>query len=560
MVMVTKKDVTFVIPAFNLVDERLNNLKFILPFILATECKVILVEQTRETKSKIKDAVKQIVPKKYSKNFKHALYKHDASEIHKTGIINWATKELVKTSHVWVNDTDYYMKYSDAFYTHWNAKFIQPYETAKKLSKQDSETLLSGQQLDVSYVDFDSEYISLYGALSFIFEKQAFLEIGGMNEKLFGWAQEDVEFSNKLKESKVEIQKLELKGIHIWHPVKNVDIKEKPVQNKLSDIGEPNVVIPKKKDLAVITCYFNWCGFITPTRNFHRFLREMKNNKIPLYGIELSLTGKFETTGMHGWTQMKVKKENMCFQKEACLNLVEKKVPRQYTKLAWIDCDLIFMNSKWYTEASKKLDKHKLIQLYTHGYNTDRYGRIVTEFPSIMYMKDKVASDKWFTHSGYPGGAWAARREFWKHGGLYPYSVMGGGDTIFVYSLYDYEFNHPKYEKIGIQKNRCSKAYLDWKAKVNNYIKRDVSYIENKFIHEWHGDKKNRNYTNRHDVLKKIDIRKQVRLNEKGILEFYGIEDDVVFSEIHEYFLDRDEDGFFDDMREFGTMKYNKLK
>ena len=49
------------------------------------------------------------------------------------------------------------------------------------------------------------------------------------------------------------------------------------------------------KELAVVICHFNWCNFYTPTRNLHRFLRQMGIANVPVYGIELSLTGEFET-------------------------------------------------------------------------------------------------------------------------------------------------------------------------------------------------------------------------------------------------------------------------
>ena len=359
----------------------------------------------------------------------------------------------------------------------------------------------------------------------------------------------------------------------------NEDIHQYPIEKKLvSDVynriseEDIEVIIPtmnprmdnihsfsKEKDMAIITCYFNWCGFMNPTRNFHRFLREMKKNDIPVFGVELSITDNFETTGMCGWSQLKVKRENVCFQKEACLNLVEKKVPEQYTKIAWIDCDLIFLNDNWYHQASKKLDKHKLIQLYTHGYNTDKYGRTVLEFPSIMYMRDRVPHSEWVKHSGYPGGAWAARRELWKHGGLYPYAVMGGGDTVFIYSMYDHSFEKSAHENIGIKKNAESSIYTSWKKSVNSYVGRDISYIENKFLHEWHGDKKNRNYIDRHTILKNIDIKKQVKLNARGIIEFYNITDSTIYDEIYNYFLERDEDGLSDTFKDMLTMKYNKI-
>lgn len=542
--MLFSENVTFIIPIFRLKSDRINNLKFIIPYILNTECKVLIVEQSND---KLSD-LGEVIP--VHENIKHLLYTSNSDIFHKSGIINWAVKNHVNTKYAWVNDVDFYMKFDKVLSEDWNSDFIKPYISGKKLSADDTKKIIDGEKLNVSYEDEAAEYISLYGALSFIFEKNAFLNIGGMDETIFGWGEEDVELNTRIQNLKIDVQEIDFKGIHLHHEItaiqhfgKNADIQQ--TSNAL-----------KKSDLAIITCYFNWCGFTTPSRNFHRFLREMKKNNFPVFGVELSLTDNFETTGMCGWSQLKVKKENMCFQKEACLNLVEKKVPVQYTKIAWIDCDLTFSNTNWYHQASKKLERNKLIQLYTHGYNTDRYGRTVFEFPGLMYMKDKLPHKDWIKHAGFPGGAWAARRELWKYGGLYPYAVMGGGDTVFIYSMYDCGFEKSSYENIGINKNAELSIYTNWKKSVASYIKKDISYIENKFLHEWHGDKKNRNYSNRHGILKNIDIKKQIRLNDQGILEFYNLKDGAIFNDIYNYFLERDEDGLLEDLLDFGKKKY----
>ena len=87
-------------------------------------------------------------------------------------------------------------------------------------------------------------------------------------------------------------------------------------------------------EMAVVTCHFNWCGFINPKRNLHRFIRYIESQNIPLYGIELSLTNEFETTGIEGWTQIRVGWQNICFQKEALINkLVNEIVPKSYSKI-----------------------------------------------------------------------------------------------------------------------------------------------------------------------------------------------------------------------------------
>jgi GR25 family glycosyltransferase involved in LPS biosynthesis len=215
------KNVTFVIPIFKLESHRINNLKFILPYILQTGCNIFLVEQSSDEVSDLSS----VIPK--SKKIKHVLYKSDSKEFHKSGIINWATKKLVKTKYVWANDVDFYMKYTLVMELDWDQDFIKPYSYAKKLSSDDTLKILNGEKLNVSYKDQFSQYISLYGALSFIFNKKAFLKIGGMDETLFGWGKEDIELDCRIKELKIEVMETKLKGIHLWHPIKRMDKNNK---------------------------------------------------------------------------------------------------------------------------------------------------------------------------------------------------------------------------------------------------------------------------------------------------------------------------------------------
>jgi len=238
----SNKDVTFIIPIFNLNKDRLENLKFILSFLLKTDKKIILAEQTNFVESNITDYLTGIVTEQYKDKFRHELYFHSSTLIHKTGIINWAVKNFVETRYAWVSDVDFYMKFESALNTDWNENFIKPYSFAKKLSKEDSEKIIAKNSITVSFSDNKANYISLYSALSFIFDKKVFLEIGGMNESIFGWGQEDVEFNKRLSVIGFAIQELNYKGIHLWHtanvstPLIEENIKiEKRISDKINN-------------------------------------------------------------------------------------------------------------------------------------------------------------------------------------------------------------------------------------------------------------------------------------------------------------------------------------
>lgn len=211
------EDVTFIIPVFNLKTHRINNLKFILPYILNTKCRVLVVEQIDGDKSNISEILKKI------EGVEHLFFNTSEKRFHKTGLINWAVVHHVKTKYAWINDVDYYMKFQSVLDSDWNEKFIQPYSIAKKLSEIDSNNLLSGKSINVDYSEMSSQYISMYGALSFIFDVNEFTKNRGMDESVYGWGYEDMEFSARIKK-KYEIQKIELRGIHLWHPVETIDV------------------------------------------------------------------------------------------------------------------------------------------------------------------------------------------------------------------------------------------------------------------------------------------------------------------------------------------------
>lgn len=210
--MPSPKEVTFVIPVYNLKINRLNNLKFIIPYIQKTGCRILVVEQIDSDVSELTNFLDQF------EGVEHILFKTPEKRFHKTGIINYAVFNHVTTKYVWVNDVDFYMQFEKVFQIYWTSDFIQPYEIAKKLNQLDSKKILSGGKLNVEFSDNTVKYISLYGALSFIFNTNSFIAIGAMDESIYDWGYEDVELAKRVN-SKYSVQTISIKGIHLWHPI-----------------------------------------------------------------------------------------------------------------------------------------------------------------------------------------------------------------------------------------------------------------------------------------------------------------------------------------------------
>lgn len=534
--MISETDVTFIIPIFRLDEDRLKNLKFVLPYIMKTGKKVILAEQT-DIDDRAHPELYDLVAHEFKDNFKYLIYKHDSNKIHKTGIVNWATKVFVKTKYAWVTDADFYMNFDAVLNQEWTEKFIKPYSIAKRLTKEDSEKVLSGELTEIDFADVSAEYTSMFSALSFIYERDVFLEIGGMNDKFMGWGKEDVYLNQRIRQNNITVKEFQCNGVHLWH--QKFEIKEYEDPKKI-----------QRMDMAILVCHFNWCNYFTPTENLRKFVLDMRSYEIPLYGVELSLNDDFETTNLKNWKQIKVDPSNVCFQKEACINMLEKEVPAEYTKIAWIDADLKFVNPNWYIDTSNALDTYKVVQMYSTYHHTNSNGDVVNRQNSMMYLggplnelKDNGAEQGRMSLNGLPGGALAANRDLWKHGGLYPYCFVGGGDTAFLFSLFGKE-KHPWIKSmIGLygQNENCNK-FENWKQQVVSYVGNSVGFVNGDIVHSWHGELVDRKYESRAELYSLLNIDNDLSLDEHELLKI-NLNDDIIRQKIFDYFKGRREDG-----------------
>lgn len=541
--MISKEEITAVIPTNNPQTDEMNNMRFIINKFLDLNVKVIVVEQTKDQYSYLFKFIESIMISRglTAKALSHEIFVCKDDKFLKHKIVNWAIAHKVRTEYVWVNDPNFYLDFYETVkklkIVHEHEIFL-PYISINDVSQETTRELVSDKIKNLS----DSKKLEKNNFYySFIAEKSILSKSGTLLEENL--------------EIKLHLENIKAKNVHVTM----FDVDANYLYNGPKIEILPRLVFSNdefEKDMAIIVCHFNWCKYINPSRNLNRFLRQMEMENVPVYGIELSINDKFETAGRENWINIKVGVQNICFQKEACINLVEKKVPKKYKKIAWIDPDLHFTNKNWYRETSEKLNTHKLVQMYSDGYGTDRYGRISRRHPSIMAMYGIVPMDYWFRHPGHPGGAWAAQREFWDNGGLYPYCIMGGGDTVFVYTLFDYTFSNDTYSALGLCGEEVFKPYVEWKERIKKYVTpKEITYVNNSFIHEWHGDSVNRNYNLRHNIVKTIDITKNVRLNEQGIVELFNIKKKSIYDGILGYFKGRDEDGLMGDMESFINFK-----
>ena len=576
---IDKKELTFVVPVYKLKDDSLKNLFFILPLMAATTCKVIVAEQTDDTKTTLLSELLKSVPNvTYVQWPKWWSDDHKGAKLfHKTALVNYIIKNHVKTTWVWVNGPNVCVKFNDLFSWFDDCyHFIMPYKMSKMLTVEETEKVLKHQKIEINFGDPQGAYENIYGDMSFVCRRETWVKEGGYDENYVGTYLEGLDLYRTIKLKNYDIQTvtngfaLRLFAEHIKdeegglevrnnHPVK-LDAKfgmqatslETIDVNILTQWREKKPKLRHRDDLAVVTCHFNWSGFKRPVSNLNRFLRYMESKQIPVYGVELSLHGNFATKGNKNWLRLKVNENNILFQKECLLNLAEKMVPDKYTKIAWFDHDVFLDNDTWYDEASFALDEKQIVQLFEYCYWTTEVGTIAKELPAMCKYRPKEGA--W---TGHPGFGIAAKRTMWAPniGGLYPYCPLGHGDTTFMYSIFETPI--AIHTQIGIGLNNCPDfaPYHTWLKHIIDFAAgaepglgqgagqpKKVGYVQGNCFHEWHGDIFNRSYVDRAFLMTWYNPEKHIFVNEQGILELQNTPETWTRM-IQKYFMDRREDG-----------------
>lgn len=284
--------------------------------------------------------------------------------------------------------------------------------------------------------------------------------------------------------------------------------------------------------LAVATCFFNFAGFTRPQANLTRFLRQMAKDRVSVYGVEMSFNGRFVTLGERGWNQVVLDpSRQMLWQKEAAINAASRMLPEETSAVAWVDADVWFANPAWPAEALKALETHEVVQLFERAHWTDEGGRVESTRASSGVRPLTI---KWDSH---PGFAWAMRRNLWdRSGGLYPFAISGGGDSIMATSFqqtskWDHLWNH-----VGVSRS----AYLKWES---NFTGVSVGFVPGELYHEWHGSRKDRDYLNRALRMKDLDVTRDLEFDKRGLLRWTNDAPAAIIKAAADYFPSRREDG-----------------
>ena len=281
--------------------------------------------------------------------------------------------------------------------------------------------------------------------------------------------------------------------------IKNDIIKNDIIKNDIIKDNK-NILRISKRDssinpkLAVLTTFFNPNNYLNLRYNYLKFSEKIKE-KADLFPIELSFNGEFFIED-ENVIQIKGSRENILWQKERLLNIALENLPKEYTNVAWIDCDVIFENENWAEEVNEKLKDYKVLHLFENAKRLDEKGDIdrVSEGIVKRIERTEIIDEKL---GGIPGFGWVIRREVIDKIRFLDTQIIGGADALMFFSFFNMKntIHHRKMNKEWYD------VYMEWFYKSYFTVGKSVSYITGDIIHLYHGKMTNRNYEKRYEIL-----------------------------------------------------------
>lgn len=281
--------------------------------------------------------------------------------------------------------------------------------------------------------------------------------------------------------------------------------------------------------LAIVTTHFNPCGYQKLRDNYFRFRANCGD--LPVFTAEVSFDGRFHLNA--DWN-FSAGRRHCLWQKEALINWMVRNLPKQFTKVAWIDADLLFLNADWYGETINQLEQFPVVQLYETIHYPNSTGSVEFAIPSIVRKRRER-----LTGHGQPGGAWAARRDWLETNSLYDRNIVGAGDVLLTYALFG--------QRSGYLTDRSTPAmnrdFRRWGRGVWESVRGEVGLVAGDLVHLYHGSFTNRQYPERNEWLLSagFDPQRDVTVDSNGLLAWTGRQPELALR-VAEYFSERHED------------------
>jgi len=305
-----------------------------------------------------------------------------------------------------------------------------------------------------------------------------------------------------------------------------------------------------------ITTFFNPCGYTAIMANYHVFRKSLQKQGLPLITVELAFgNDPFFFHKEDADILIQRRGGDVLWQKERLLNIALEYLPDNCDKVVWLDSDVLFENGDWVEQTSKNLEQYMVVQPFSaiirlpHGvtrcdWQTCHRGtgekELFHSFGYSMVHYGKIAA-RFFHSRGMTGGAMAMRRSLLHKYKFYDADITGAGDLIMAQAF----CGNTTYERLAMMSVAQKMHVQQWAQDITEGTQCSVHYTQGIAYHLWHGEKKNRRYTQRHVATKSanFDPEKDIIIDAISGAWCWNSTKPALHNASIQYFAKRKEDG-----------------
>jgi hypothetical protein len=267
---------------------------------------------------------------------------------------------------------------------------------------------------------------------------------------------------------------------------------------------KPAQVYQPAKDLWIITSFFNSQNYATKRDNYNKFILSLEKSGINYLVVECAF-GDQPFTLPDSHQVLQVRAQSILWQKERLLNIATSHLPASCTKVAWVDCDVLFENESWAIETSRLLDYQAVVQPFDFAIRLPRgvssykgEGERWESFAAVYRQRPGELPAANFLEHGHTGFVWAARRDIITRHGLYDACISGSSDHLMAFTG---DFRSACIDQMLRGNIFTRKHFLAWAEAIYADVAGKIGCVSGTLLHLWHGDTINRQYLKRnHEV------------------------------------------------------------
>lgn len=296
--------------------------------------------------------------------------------------------------------------------------------------------------------------------------------------------------------------------------------------------------------MLVITPIINSPGYLVRAENYFKFKKVCEAAGVRLLTVEAAFGDRpFEVTKQDDPYHVQIRTVEELWHKENLINIAAHygmQIWPDTREIMWSDSDCFPVSIEpraWFEEVWHRLQHYQFVQCWEYLINFGPDGQPITgpqlsflaayakagfQIPKGKNLVHTLAGNSGIISLGRPGLAWACNRSAWDMvGGLMDWCIVGSADWHMAHALVGGISEDGGYSWEADRLTDYMKKMLQWQERSERYIKRDVGYVPVTLGHWYHGDKVNRRYGSRGDilVLNEFNPNTDIKYDSQGLIQ-----------------------------------------